>query len=157
MWLWLWHTEVLGGLSSYCTDKLTCLHCLIANRERQKTKPESKHWSDIIKLRYSGLWHRVVFQTNTDDSKKHSSSISRAEYGGNMLQCSTETLSVQMERLIKKLRGLSRRANYTDRATAAWRRSECQFFCGQRVPRGQRDGSLRSYSRLSRPEPLLSI
>jgi hypothetical protein len=30
-------------------------------------------------------------------------------------------------------------------------------FCGQKVPRGQRDGSLLSYSRLSRPEPLLSL
>jgi hypothetical protein len=27
-------------------------------------------------------------------------------------------------------------------------------FCGYKVPRGQRDGSLRPYSRLSRPEPL---
>jgi hypothetical protein len=30
-------------------------------------------------------------------------------------------------------------------------------FCGYRVPRGQRDGSLRLYSRLSRPEPLLFL
>jgi hypothetical protein len=28
-------------------------------------------------------------------------------------------------------------------------------FCGYRVPRGQRDGSLRPYSRFSRQEPLL--
>jgi hypothetical protein len=28
-------------------------------------------------------------------------------------------------------------------------------FCGYRMPRCQRDGSLRQYSRLSRPEPLL--
>jgi hypothetical protein len=28
-------------------------------------------------------------------------------------------------------------------------------LCGYRVPRGQRDGSLRSYSRFSRQEPLL--
>jgi hypothetical protein len=28
-------------------------------------------------------------------------------------------------------------------------------FCGQRVPCGQRDGSLRPYSRFSRQEPLL--
>jgi hypothetical protein len=28
-------------------------------------------------------------------------------------------------------------------------------FCGERVPRGQRDGSLRSYSRFSRQEPIL--
>jgi hypothetical protein len=30
-------------------------------------------------------------------------------------------------------------------------------FCGYRVSRGQRDGSLRPYSRLSRPEPLLFL
>jgi hypothetical protein len=30
-------------------------------------------------------------------------------------------------------------------------------FCGYRVPSGQRDGSLRQYSRLSRPEPLLFV
>jgi hypothetical protein len=29
-------------------------------------------------------------------------------------------------------------------------------LCGERVPRGQRDGSLRPYSRVSRQEPLLS-
>jgi hypothetical protein len=38
-----------------------------------------------------------------------------------------------------KLHGLSPRANYTDRAIAN--------LCGERVPRGQRDGSLRPYSR----------
>jgi hypothetical protein len=30
-------------------------------------------------------------------------------------------------------------------------------FCGQMAPRGQRDESLRPYSRLSRPEPLLFL
>jgi hypothetical protein len=45
-----------------------------------------------------------------------------------------------------KLRGLSPKANETDRATAACRRTYCQ-----------RDGSLRSYSRRSRPEPLLFL
>jgi hypothetical protein len=56
--------------------------------------------------------------------------------------------------LIKKLHGLSPRANYNDRATAACRRSECQLLRIE-VPRGQRDGSLRPYSRFSRQEPLL--
>jgi hypothetical protein len=52
----------------------------------------------------------------------------------------------------KKLNsGLSPRANYTDRATAACRRSDCQLL---RIE-GQRDGSLRPYSRFSRQEPLL--
>jgi hypothetical protein len=40
----------------------------------------------------------------------------------------------------EKLHGLSPRVNYTDRATAACRRSDCQLL------RGQRDGSLRPYS-----------
>jgi hypothetical protein len=37
------------------------------------------------------------------------------------------------------------------RATAACRRSSADF-CGYRVPRGQRDGSLRPYSRISRSD-----
>jgi hypothetical protein len=48
------------------------------------------------------------------------------------------------------------RANYTDRETAACRRNKCQF-CGQRVSCGQRNGSLWSYSRVSRPEQLLFL
>jgi hypothetical protein len=48
----------------------------------------------------------------------------------------------------KKLRGFGLLANYPDRATAAsWRSST--NFCGQRVLRGQRNGSPRSYSRFS--------
>jgi hypothetical protein len=53
-----------------------------------------------------------------------------------------------------KLHGLSPRANYTDRATAACRRSDCQLL-RIKVPRGQLDGSLRPYSRFYRQEPLL--
>jgi hypothetical protein len=45
-----------------------------------------------------------------------------------------------------KLRGLIPPVNYTDRATVACR-----------VLRGQHNGSLRPYSRLSRPEPLLFL
>jgi hypothetical protein len=62
----------------------------------------------------------------------------------------------QSSTVIKKLKllGLSPRANYTDRATAACRRSDCQLL-RIRVPRGQRDGSLHQYSRFSRQEPLL--
>jgi hypothetical protein len=41
-----------------------------------------------------------------------------------------------------KLHGLSPRVNYTDRATAACRRSDCQLL---RMVSGQRDGSLRPY------------
>jgi hypothetical protein len=51
----------------------------------------------------------------------------------------------------KKIRGLNPRANYTDLAPAG---EVSANFCGQSVPRGQRDGSLRPHSRLSRPEPL---
>jgi hypothetical protein len=45
-----------------------------------------------------------------------------------------------------KLRGLSPLANYTDRATTACGEVSANF-CGKWVPRGQRDGSLQSYSR----------
>jgi hypothetical protein len=56
----------------------------------------------------------------------------------------------------KTLRGFGPLANYADRATAtSWRSStNC---CGQRVLRGQRNGSPRSYSRFSWPEPLLFL
>jgi hypothetical protein len=54
----------------------------------------------------------------------------------------------------KKLHGLNPRANYTDRATAACRRSDCQLLWREGAC-GQRDGSLRPYSRFSRQEPLL--
>jgi hypothetical protein len=55
--------------------------------------------------------------------------------------------------LLLKLHGLSLRANYTDQATAACRRSDCQLL---RIKSATWcDGSLRSYSRFSRQEPLL--
>jgi hypothetical protein len=56
-----------------------------------------------------------------------------------------------------KLHGLSPRANYTDRATELPRLvgEVIANFCGQRVPRGHRDGSLRPYSQFPRQEPLL--
>jgi hypothetical protein len=54
----------------------------------------------------------------------------------------------------KKLHGLSPRSNYTDRATAACGRSDCQLLRIE-SPRGQRDGSLRPYSQFSGQEPLL--
>jgi hypothetical protein len=47
-----------------------------------------------------------------------------------------------------KLRGLSPRANYTDRATTACRRSQCQLLW---IEGATCDGFLRPYSRLSRP------
>jgi hypothetical protein len=53
-----------------------------------------------------------------------------------------------------KLHGLSPRANYTDQATAACRRSDCKLLPIE-GGRGQRDGSLQPYSRFSRQEPLL--
>jgi hypothetical protein len=56
---------------------------------------------------------------------------------------------------IKRLRGLSQRANCTDRASAACRRSWCSL-CGQKVSRGERNESPRPYSHISRTEPRLS-
>jgi hypothetical protein len=47
-----------------------------------------------------------------------------------------------------KLRDLSSRANYTDRATVSCRQVSAKF-CGLRVLRGEHDGSLRPYSRFS--------
>jgi hypothetical protein len=52
----------------------------------------------------------------------------------------------RMRSALKNLHGLSPQANFTDRATAACRRSDCQLL---RI-HGQRDGSLWPYSRFSR-------
>jgi hypothetical protein len=57
---------------------------------------------------------------------------------------------------LNKLRGFSPLANYTDRATAACRRSSCQS-CGSWVSHGQHKGSRRPYSRFSRSSPLLFL
>jgi hypothetical protein len=57
---------------------------------------------------------------------------------------------------IRKLRGLSPRANYTDRATTACRKNYSQLM-RIRLPLDQRDGFLRPYSRISRSEPLLLL
>jgi hypothetical protein len=64
-------------------------------------------------------------------------------------------LYIHMKQKQNKLRRLSPRANYTARATVACRRSV--NFCGQRLACGQRDRSLRPYSRFSRPESLLFL
>jgi hypothetical protein len=58
--------------------------------------------------------------------------------------------------LLKKLRGLSPGANYTTERPPLVRGVSVNF-CGWRVPRGHRDRSLRPYSRISRPEPLLFL
>jgi hypothetical protein len=50
--------------------------------------------------------------------------------------------------IFKKLRGLSPRANYTDRRLSV---KLVETFSGQGVPCGQRDGTLRPCSRISRP------
>jgi hypothetical protein len=54
-----------------------------------------------------------------------------------------------------ELRGLSPLANYTDRPPLVGEVSA--NFCGLTVPRGQRDGSLRTYSRVSRLKLLLFL
>jgi hypothetical protein len=61
----------------------------------------------------------------------------------------------QWKFLVKKnLHGPSPQSNYTDRGTAACRRSDCQLLMIEGAS-GQRDGSLRPYSRFSRQVPLL--
>jgi hypothetical protein len=59
-------------------------------------------------------------------------------------------------KLKPELRGQSPRASYTFRKTAACRRSKSQLL-RMSLPHGQRDGSLRQYSRFSRQEPLLFL
>jgi hypothetical protein len=57
------------------------------------------------------------------------------------IQDDTLSLNCQTYTINSKLCGLSSRANYTDRCLSA-----------KLVPHGKHDGSLRSYSRFSRPE-----
>jgi hypothetical protein len=57
----------------------------------------------------------------------------------------------------KKLRGLSRRANYTDRATAACRRSQCQLLGIEGCCVVSTADPLQPYSRYSRPEELFFL
>jgi hypothetical protein len=66
----------------------------------------------------------------------------------------TEFLIVNLK-LKTKLHGLSPRANYTTERPPLVGEVIANFFCAQRVPRGQRDGSLRPYSWFSRQEPIL--
>jgi hypothetical protein len=70
------------------------------------------------------------------------------------LSLSGERLSAIKAELLNKLRGLSPRANYTDEQPPLVGEL-CVNVYGERVPLGQRDGSLRPYSRPSRPDPLL--
>jgi hypothetical protein len=43
------------------------------------------------------------------------------------MSCNKHIIGYNTELIKKKLHGLSPRANYTDRATAAYRRSDCQL------------------------------
>ena len=64
-------------------------------------------------------------------------------------KCNVNRLSIQVITKTKtKLRGLSPHANYTDRAAAAGRRSQCQLLADRGVSRGQRNGS---------PQPVISV
>jgi hypothetical protein len=54
-----------------------------------------------------------------------------------------------------KLHGLSTRANYTDRATAACRQSDCQLFADRGCYVVSVTDPYGPYSRFSRQEPLL--
>jgi hypothetical protein len=56
----------------------------------------------------------------------------------------------------KKLRDLSPPANYTNERPPL-EGEVCANFCGYRVSRGQQDGSLRPYSRLSKPDAPIMI
>jgi hypothetical protein len=58
----------------------------------------------------------------------------------------------ETEKHSKQLRGLSPRANYTDRVTTACRWSQCELFADTGVSRGLRGGSPQPQFRVSRQE-----
>jgi hypothetical protein len=70
--------------------------------------------------------------------------IYRLRYGGSSILC-----------IKKKLHGLSPRAKYIDRATAACRRSDCQLFADRGCHVVSVSDHFGRISRFSRQEPLL--
>jgi hypothetical protein len=54
--------------------------------------------------------------------------MTRLQYAMLLVTINTATPLYNLKKLKKKLHGLSPRANYTDRATAACRRSDCQLL-----------------------------
>jgi hypothetical protein len=108
-------------------------------------------------LKESDVWNYVIISPSSSPLVKSLDSVT-ARF---LVLLPVDRYKWMFNRFLKhnhkkiKLHGLSLRANYTDRTTAACRRSDCQLFYGWRVSRGQRDGSLRPYSRFSRHEPLL--
>jgi hypothetical protein len=67
-------------------------------------------------------WNHFWNQTRWSD--KQSTKDDREKHDGKQ----TTSKEEEMQKKKKKNRGLSPRANYTDRATAACRRSDCQLF-----------------------------
>jgi hypothetical protein len=138
------------------------MHAIWRNGEIHVTC-ECKYWAGILLSDFFLLILRqkfAVFSGNLDYSfssmliynARVLLSVRNVTFGSEGLQ----TLCYLFNGHIKKtkLHGLSPLANYTDRPTVACRRSDCQLWrIG--VPRGQRDGSLRSYSRFYRQDPLL--
>jgi hypothetical protein len=109
---------------------------------------------------------RQILKTLNKFSHMTSSIYAHALFHG---CCSWKQFSVRMEDIAKEtnsLHGTKQKTNKTN--SMVWVRERTipterpplvgevtANFCGQRVPRGQRDGFLWPYSRLSRQEPLL--
>jgi hypothetical protein len=108
----------------------------------QTSLAETKVGPQILQLIHKNIKYDCPGSCSNYNSKKHVTLFGILYY-----VCCGDV----MYKKKTKLHGLSPRANYTDRATATCRRSDCQLF----APRGQRDRSLRPYSRFSRQEPLL--
>jgi hypothetical protein len=85
---------------------------------------------------------KYVFQLVCSDTNSYSETITSLKHT-KLVGCLTTLWVSRLYKLKTKLLGFGRRANYTDRATAACWRNNANF-CGQRVSRVQRNGFPRS-------------
>jgi hypothetical protein len=134
----------VGNLRPHFWCKLSCASvCEFVNDvDRCKLSWSALHVSTWMEMKVWFQW--VVESKGSDDGVWHSYWVSRL--------CPSNVI-LNARKHIKKLLGLSPRANNTDRATAACRRNDCQLlriegatWSAWRIP----DGSLRPCSRFSR-------
>jgi hypothetical protein len=116
-------------------------------------------WETETKLFHVTQDTRTGESTDTEEIIASNVGVAYANVGSLYSQDLTRfSLAFTRVRCTKsRLRGLSPRANYTDRATAACWRSYCQLSRIEERRVVSAADSLRQYSRLSRPEPLLFL
>jgi hypothetical protein len=98
------------------------------------------------------FWRRKSIRDGTSQANSGVATVPVTKLCNNIWLPSEESIEQT-----NKLRGLSPRANYTDRATAAYRRNECQLLRIEVCQVFSTADPLQLYSRLSRPQPLIFL